>query len=187
MNTTWLRMVLVLPLLWLAGCTTSAERQESEPPLLYTEPDSRCFDINGSYSAMPHALGDTTADERPLLAQTLLPATAPLERAKTVQLQMSEAGTLHVIAYDEDGEPLLKHHYTGESDVFECDDGQLKFYRMRLDDEASAGINWDEMVLRKTQDGSLMVRKGGLLSGMIFLVFPMYVSTDDWYQFKPAH
>ncbi len=187
MSAKWWKGGPLLVLFLLGACATAPEQEVSEtvPLPTYAEPDSRCRDISGSFQAQPHQVGKT-AIERPLLAQTLLPENGRLDLATTVELHMSEAGTLHVSALDSDGEPLFKHHYTSGSGVFECDDGQLVFYPKNLDQEPPTGIDWDKVILRRTEDGSLMARKGGLFSGMIFLMLPMYVTTDDWYLFKPV-
>jgi hypothetical protein len=81
---------------------------------------------------------------------------------------------------------LAKHRYAADSGVFDCDEGQLEFYPRKLGAGDSAGVGWERVVLRKAEDGSLILRKGGLFSGLVFMVFPMSVSTGDWYLFKPA-
>jgi hypothetical protein len=181
----WIKVIRLLPLVLLTACSTTQEQPDPYALPEYAEPDSLCRDISGSYMAQPHPLAEAEQEPRPLLAQTLLAATVRLDNASRVELKMTEAGVMHVLAYDSNGALLAKQQHTEESGAIECDEGQLKFYPPQLNGVAK-GIGWDKVVLRKTADGSLMLRKGGLFSGLIFMVVPVAVSTEDWYLFKPA-
>lgn len=171
--------------LLLTGCSTTPERVDPYALPEYAEPDKACHDLTGRYRALPHVLGEGQQDERPLLAQTLLPEEETLSAATTVELVIGNDASLWVRADSEDGKHLASRRYAVDSGVFECDDGQLEFYPQALG-EKTAGVGWEKVILRKTTDGSLMLRKGGLFSGLVFMVLPMYVSTEDWYLFKPA-
>lgn len=176
---------VMISVLLLAGCSTTAQRGESESPPQYAESDSQCRDIAGSYQAVPHPLGPQQQETRALLAMTLLPPHDRLEQTREVILKPGDDGSWQVQALGSDSVLLAKQRYAADSGVFSCDDGQLAFHPDKLPARA-AGIPWDRLILRKTEDGSLMLRKGGLFSGLIFMVFPMSISTDNWYLFKPA-
>lgn len=177
---------ILLMALLLSACSMAPERSDPYTLPQYAEPDSRCRDLAGSFSAARHPMGEQKPDTKPLLALTLLPMQPNLDQAERVELAPGADGSFQVMALGADGRLLAKQRYATGSGVFECDDGQLKFHPHKLGDAKPAGISWETVVLRRTEDGSLMLRKGGLFSGLTFLVFPMYVSTDDWYLFKPA-
>lgn len=179
-------VVISLATLLLSACSTSPQRTEPYSLPQYAEADSQCRDVTGSYNAVPHSLGKTEKAARPLLALTLLPAQDSLDSTNRITLKREDDGSLEVMAQGSDGRVLAKRRYAADSGVFECEDGNLEFYPRKLGRDSSAGIDWETVVLRKTEDGSLLLRKGGLFSGLVFMVIPMYVSTKDWYLFKPS-
>jgi len=180
-----MRFSVTVAVLVLTACTTTPERGEPYSPPQYAEPDSQCRDIVGSYNARPHPLSSEERETRPLLAMTLLSPHPRLDQSQRVELKRGKDGSWQVLALGGDGALLSKQRYGADSGVFLCDDGQLHFHSDKVDARPE-GIPWETLVLRKTTDGSLMVRKGGLFSGLVFMVFPLSLSTDDWYLFKPS-
>lgn len=184
-NAKWLTGICTVALL-IAGCSSTPQRSDPYSLPQYAEPDGQCRDINGRYNALPHSVGKTQGDTRPLLALTLLPPQQSLAQSAKVVVDVGEDHSLQVMALGDDNKLLAKRRYDAGSGVFECKDSRLEFHPRKLAAGDSDGINWDTVVLRRTEDGSLFLRKGGLFSGLVFMVFPMYVSTEDWYQFKPV-
>lgn len=179
---TWMSILALLPL--LAACSTASERPDPYTLPQYAEADPLCRDVSGRYRAAPQPFGQVR-EERPLLAHTLLSAEVELSQVTQVELALSAAGEMQVLAFDANGGLVAKQRHRADSGVFECDSGQLLFYPEQLP-RRGEGVPWNKVVLRKTVDGSLMLRKGGLFSGLVFLVAPMTFSTEDWYLFKPA-
>lgn len=184
MVTRLVKLVFLLPLLGLAGCSTMAEKPDPYAMPEYAEPDKQCRDIAGRYKAVPHPVGELE-ETRPMLALSLLPDGPRLNESVAVELSLDEAGAMQVSAYGADGALLAKQVHLADSGIFECDEGQLRFFPQKLDPAAETAA-WETTVMRKTVDGSLMLRKGGLFSGLAFMLMPMTLTTDDWYLFKPV-
>lgn len=172
-----------LPLL-LAGCTTTTE-QEQGVPTPYSEPAGDCREINDHYHASPQSVAGIEVPQRALLAIMLLPYEAALEQAASVALQLEPGGALEVSAYAADGTLMQARRYPADSGVFSCEEGELQLVTARLQGDGETGYDWERIVLRRTEAGSLMLRKGGLFSGMLFILFPMSLSSGDWFVFAP--
>jgi len=174
---------LLLPLL-LPGCAATPE-QEQDVPAPYSDPAGDCREINDHYHATPQSVAGLESPQRPLLAIMLLPYQAKLEQAGSVALKLEPGGPLKVSAYAADGTLMLARSYPAGSGVFSCEEGQLQLVSAQIHGDSEAAFDWEKMVLRRTESGSLMLRKGGLFSGMLFMLFPMSLSGGDWFVFAP--
>jgi len=181
--TMWHRYWWFLPLL-LAGCA-STPQQERDVATPYSEPAADCREINGQYHAKPQSVAGIEVPQRPLLAIMLLPYDAVLEQAASVALHLQPDGVLEVTAYSVDGSPLQARRYPADSGAFSCEEGELQLVTARMRGDGATGYDWQRMALRRTESGAVMLRKGGLFSGMLLLLFPMSLSSGDWFVFAP--
>jgi len=147
-----------------------------------------CADISGLYSARPRVPGKTETQQSPLLAYTLLPASPGLAGAETVRIKVTPA-LLSVTANTGDN-PVLSASYTAASGVFSCEAGTLAFHPAKkpggMAQATVPGLEWETIHLRRTQGGALLLQKADGLANLAFMLFPIYLTTEHWYLFKPA-
>lgn len=48
-----------------------------------------------------------------------------------------------------------------------------------------AGVEYDSLALAVTEDGYLVVKRSGGATGLVYMVWPIYVSQTDWMRFAP--
>jgi len=180
---------LVVSLMLLAACTQPVKKEAAEetwPTLV--EPAEDCSDISGLYSASPRVPGEAQLQQTPLLAYTLLPASPRLAGTEYVHIEITPA-QLEITA-SIGATPVLSATYAADSGVFECLSGTLEFRPAKKPGAAAGstptGLDWETIHLRRTQDGSLLLQKADGLANLAFMLFPIYLTTKNWYLFKPA-
>jgi len=178
-------LLIILP---LAGCThTARDEKADEPWPELADQAEDCNGLSGIYAAQPQLHQKTSTEPAPLLAYTLLPASPKLAEADRVRLKVTSE-QLIVTAFS-GITPLVSETYHSESGIFECASGTLEFRPgAKPGAEASTstpGIDWEAIRLRRTQDKSLLLQKADGLANLAFMLFPIYLTTDNWYLFKP--
>lgn len=174
----------------LSGCSQPVRQSDSASEEAWPELDGtvqECTAISGTYRAVPRPHGESTQADQPLLANTLLPATAALAEADRVALEANpERFTVTAFAGDT---VLLSQTYLAESGIFECIDGSLEFQPAQkpgANEQAEpSGIPWETIRLRRTVSGSLLLQEADGLASFAFMLFPIYFTSEHWYQFEP--
>lgn len=184
-----LMLISMLLFIGLSGCTPPVRETATDEP--WPELDEQqlgCSALSGRYNASPRIHGKTETLEVSLLAYTLLPSSPKLAGADRVALDVSEENLI-VTAFN--GElVLMSHAYSAESGIFECLDDSLEFLPLKKPGAAAStatrGLDWETIRLRRTVDGSLLLQKADGLASLAFMLFPIYVTSEHWYLFKPV-
>lgn len=178
--------VLAIGLVLLAGCAQTVKKEAGEPWPELAEQAEDCSGISGLYSARARIPGQAKVQDAPLLAYTLLPASPKLAAADRVRLVVTpQRFTVTALV---GSEPILGTTYTEDAGIFECLSGTLEFRPKKKPDAVTGseprGVDWETIHLRRTQDGSLLLQKADGLANLAFMLFPIYLTTDNWYLFK---
>lgn len=183
-----LNSLLLLVTLFLGGCaqTTSKDAEEENPWPELAEQADNCNALTGFYSANPRQHGKAHTESSPLLAYTLLPASPKLSGADRVQLEVTPTElTVTALA---GSTPLTKETYHPEMGIFNCIADTIEFRTKAKpaaeETTSTHGIDWETIRLRRTQDGSLLLQKADGLASLAFMLFPIYLTSDNWYLFK---
>jgi hypothetical protein len=181
-------LIGLLAAVFLGGCTQPV--RQAAPEEAWPEIDKEvqdCTAISGSYRSHARHHRDTGQPDVPLLAYTLLPATAELSAADRITLEVS-AEKVSVSAF-QGKTPLQSHTYAATDRTFECIAGSLEFHPAlkpaATQVAENPGIPWETIRLRRTVSGSLLLQEADGLAGLAFMLFPIYFTSEHWYQFEP--
>jgi len=171
----------------MGGCahTTSKEEVDNPWPELAEQAED-CNALTGIYNARPRIHGKAQNENLPLLAYTMLPASANLADADRIQFEVTTTDlTITALA---GSTTLLKETYHPEMGIFDCIAGTIEFRpnaKPAAEETTSAhGLDWQTIRLRRTQDGSLLLQKADGMASLAFMLFPIYLTSDNWYLFK---
>jgi hypothetical protein len=174
----------------VSGCVFSQAYPERWAPLSSID---HCLTVAGRYSQKGE-YADPNAGYHSAPALLLLYVGAyPKERER--QLRLSKVEWIE-ISYGEDrllrirafesGEAIAERTYSEDDGTLACTDEGAKILAHRgLPDGGDIfGYSWGATYLRKAGDGSLIVGHRGGVVGLVFMLFPVATSENDWLRFR---
>lgn len=149
-----------------------------------------CSDISGLYHNGAELKTYPHPHHEILLGLTLMPPGAILNQVRSVSIDADNEARLVITAYGENGAVILEHKYLREDGFFRCKgsavivDPDKMPHSPRPPDNPLVGVSDALVMLQRAEDGSLIMREVGTVTGLVFLLFPMHVESEQWYLFR---